>query len=112
MRVEATVPDSRGVALKELADQLGLTRSQVIDEALSLFLMAVLEVRRGRRFVSMGQGDNDRTSLMTPTLAQLEWMFGQQPLGLSPKATGRLMDVLDDPPEANDALRAALNNTP
>ena len=37
MRLEATVPDSRGSAVQELADQLGLSRSQIIDEALSLF---------------------------------------------------------------------------
>ena len=112
MRVEATVPDSRGAALEDLAKQLGLTRSQIIDEALAFAQMAVMEVRRGRRFVSMGRADNDRTNLMTPTLAQLQWVFGQQALGLSPEAAGRLVDVLDDPPEANDALRAALADTP
>jgi len=29
MRLEATIPDSRGFALQELADQLGLSRSQL-----------------------------------------------------------------------------------
>ena len=38
MRIEATVPNSRGIALQELAEQLGLSKSQVIDEALAQFL--------------------------------------------------------------------------
>ncbi len=32
MQVEATVPDSRALALQELAEQLGLSKSQVIDD--------------------------------------------------------------------------------
>lgn len=112
MRVEATVPDSRGAALKELAEQLGLSKSQVIDEALSLFLMAVMEIRRGRRFVSIGRADEARAEIMTPTLAQLEWMFTKQPLDLSDRAVERLADVIDSPPEPNEALKAALADTP
>ena len=38
VRIEATVPDSRGTALAERASELGLTKSQIIDEALALFL--------------------------------------------------------------------------
>lgn len=112
MRVEATVPDSRGAALKELAEQLGLSRSQVIDEALSLFLMAVMEVRRGRRFVSLDREGDERTELMTPTLAQLEWMFSEQALPLGEEAAGRIAELVESPPRAVDALRAALNDAP
>jgi len=32
MRLEATVPDNRGSAFVQLADELGLSRSQLIDE--------------------------------------------------------------------------------
>lgn len=39
--------------MQELADELGLSRSQIIDEALSLFIKAVLEIRRGRRLVTL-----------------------------------------------------------
>ena len=53
MRLEATLPDSRGDALVKLADELGLSRSQVVDEAVALFLKAVLEIRRGRRLVTV-----------------------------------------------------------
>jgi len=35
MRMEATIPDARGATAVELADELGLSRSQLIDEALA-----------------------------------------------------------------------------
>ena len=38
----------------ELANALGLRHGQLIDEALALFLKAVLEVRRGRRLGTNG----------------------------------------------------------
>jgi hypothetical protein len=38
-----SLPDSRGNAVVRLADELGLSRSQIIDEALALFLKAALE---------------------------------------------------------------------
>lgn len=53
MSLEATVPDSRGKAAIQLAGELGLNRSQLIDEAIALFLKAVIEVRRGRRLVAV-----------------------------------------------------------
>ncbi|MBM3204224.1 hypothetical protein FJZ55_10025, partial [Candidatus Woesearchaeota archaeon] len=56
MRLEATVPDSRGATLLELASDLGLTKSQVIDEALALFLEVILDARNGRCLVASGQG--------------------------------------------------------
>ena len=34
-RIEATLPDSRAEAADQLAEQLGLSRSQVIDEAIA-----------------------------------------------------------------------------
>ena len=48
MRLAATVPDNRGSAVLELADELGLSRSQLIEEALALFLKAVLETDTDR----------------------------------------------------------------
>lgn len=110
MRVEATVPDSRGAALKELSEQLGMSKSQVIDDALSFFLMAVMEVRKGRRFMSVGSNDDARAEVMTPTLAQMQWMIARQDLNLSDEGMGRMLDLIDNPPEANDALRAALGD--
>ena len=76
MRLEANVSDNRGTAAMQLAEELGLTQSQLIDEALSLFLKAVLEARRGRRLVTLDpDSSTPATLLATPTLAALEWGF-------------------------------------
>ncbi len=88
-----------------------MSKSQVIDEALSLFLTAVMEVRRGRRFVAIGPSAGDQTNLMTPTLAQLEWMFSKHPTGLSDEATKRMATLVESPSEANEAFLRPLGLT-
>lgn len=98
MRLVATIPDSRGRAALELADELGLSRSQLIDEALALFLNAALEVRRGRRLVSIEVGGQGPVCEMaTPTLAALEWAQKPMALELSSKAVGRVREVVAAP---------------
>ena len=83
MRLEATLPDSRGDALVKLADELGLTRSQVVDEAVGLFLKAVLEIRRGRRLVTVDAvTPGPLCEMATPTLATLEWTTNAEPIRL------------------------------
>jgi hypothetical protein len=109
MRIEATIPDSRGAALVDLSTELRLSRSQVIDEALALFLKAVLEVRKGRRVVSVGQaGDDAVCEVVTPTLAQLEWTSHRQALKLPAKAVERITHLASNPPEPPQALRDLL----
>jgi hypothetical protein len=108
MRLEATVPDHRGAAVVELADELGLTRSQLIDEALALFLKAVLEVKRGRRLVIF----DPRTSqpvceLATPTLSALEWALRPEKLALPAEALARIHELTAAPPAPSSRLRAA-----
>ncbi len=108
MRFEATVPEARGTAVVELADELGLTRSQLIDEALTLFLKAVLEVKRGRRLVTL----DPRTSqpaceLATPTLSALEWVLQPQRLTLSGGAVAKMQALTEAAPKPGSRLRAA-----
>lgn len=107
MRLEATVPDSRGSAVQELADQLGLSRSQIIDEALSLFLKAVLEIRRGRRLVTQDPRNQAVCELMTPTLAALEWALSPDKLELPDAALAKMKEMVDAPAEPSARLRAA-----
>jgi hypothetical protein len=109
MRLEATVPDSRGSAIQELADQLGLSRSQVVDEALALFLKAVLEIRRGRRLVTQDpHGSGALCELTTPTLTTLEWVLAREDLHVSEAAVQRLQELIEAPAEPNDRLKAAV----
>jgi hypothetical protein len=108
MRFEATIPDSRGAAVLELVDQLGLSRSQLMDEALSLFLKAVLEVRRGRRLVTLDpRSSQPACDLATPTLAALEWAVKPEKLELAPQALVKMHGLVDAAPKPSPRLRAA-----
>jgi hypothetical protein len=108
MRLEATVPENRGTAVVQLAEELGLTRSQLIDEALTLFLKAVIEVKRGRRLVTL----DPRTSqpaceLATPTLSALEWALQPQKLALPADAIAKMHALAEAAPRPGQRLRAA-----
>jgi len=108
MRLEATVPDSRGTAVDKLADELGLSRSQLIDEALSLFLKAVIEVRRGRRLVTLDmRSSQPACEIATPTLSALEWALSDQELDLPINALAKMRDLVEAAPEPSPRLRAA-----
>ncbi len=108
MRLEATVPDSRGAQVLKLAEELGLSRSQVVDEALALFLKAVLEIRRGRRLVTLDPtGPGAACELATPTLSALEWTARPVRLIMSPAALAKMMELAAAPPKPNARLKAA-----
>jgi hypothetical protein len=108
MRLEATVPDSHGSALVELADELGLSRSQIVDEAIGLFIKAIMEVRRGRRLVTVDPaGTEPQCELSTPTLATLEWANKPGKLTLSTDAFTKLAELTATPAMPNAHLKAA-----
>ena len=110
MRIEATVPDSRGDVLAELAKELGASRSQLVDEALTLFFRALMEVRRGRRLVSRG-GTDPECELVTPTLTQLEWTAQRQLLTLPAGEIERVSELLQLPAEPTAALKRIMKAT-
>ncbi len=108
MRLEATVPDSRGSAVVQLAEELGLSKSQVIDEALALFLKAVIEVRRGRRLVTLDPNSAaPACELATPTLSALEWALKPAKLDLPEKALAKMHALAEAAPAPGKRLRAA-----
>lgn len=108
MRFEATIPDSRGAAVLQLADELGLSRSQLIDEALALFLKAVIEVRKGRRLVTVAPASTEAAcEVSSPTLAALEWASRSEKLELPSAAVEKMQQMLVQPPEPGKRLRAA-----
>src|SRR4051812_17952290 len=107
MRLEATVPDIRGAAMEQLAAELGLSNSRLVDEALALFLKAVVEIRRGRRLVTMDDKGSPVVELSTPALAALEWAAQPQPLKLSKKAAAKIRALVDGAQQPNPRLRAA-----
>jgi hypothetical protein len=108
MRFEATIPDNRANAAVRLAEELGLSRSQLIDEALALFLKAVMEVRRGRRLVTLDPSSaHPACELATPTLSALEWAQKPEKLDLSAAALTRAQKLADAAPAPSPRLRAA-----
>ncbi len=108
MRLEATLPDSRGDALVKLADELGLSRSQVVDEAVALFLKAVLEIRRGRRLVTVDAvTPGPVCEMATPTLATLEWTAHSEQLKLPASAVVKMHDLANSPRKPGPRLRSA-----
>ncbi|MBE2251180.1 MAG: ribbon-helix-helix protein, CopG family [Myxococcus sp.] len=108
MRIEATLPDSRGAAVNELADELGLSRSQLVDEALALFLKVVLEVRRGRRVLTVDPARRaPDCELMTPTLTNLEWAATSVELKVSAQEFAAMEGLTREPPEPTAELRKA-----
>jgi len=108
MRLEATIPDQRANAAVELADELGLSRSQLMDEALSLFMKAVMEVRRGRRLYTVDPTRaNTECEISTPTLAALEWALRPQPLELPPAAVTKMRELVAAPAKPNERLKTA-----
>ncbi len=108
MRLEATIPDNRANAVLQLANELGLSRSQVIDEAIALFVKAVLEVRRGRRLVTLDTRSlQPACEIATPTLAALEWAQTSEKLELPPEALVKMHEIADSSRKPSPRLRAA-----
>lgn len=108
MRLEATVPDSRGAAVQALAKELGLKSSQLVDEALALFLKAVLEVRRGRRLMMVDSTPGQPAcELATPTLSALEWALKPARVELPEGALDKMAELTKVPPAPSARLRKA-----
>jgi hypothetical protein len=113
MRLEATVPDSRGAAVVQLAEELGLSRSQLVDEALGLFLKVVMEVKRGRRLVTLDpQSSQPACELATPTLTALEWSMNPSPVDIPAAALAKMQGLVQNPPQPSERLRAAAKRHP
>lgn len=85
-----------------------MSRSQVIDEALSLFLKAVLEVRQGRRLITEDpSGLQAPCALTTPTLTMLEWALASEKLALPTAALVKMQEMVEASAAPSARLRAA-----
>ena len=108
-RIEATIPEPRLEQVKHLEEELGLTKSQIVEEAIGLFFKAVLEVRQGHRVGFMA---NDKKSLAveftSPALSQVEWTTHRETIRLSNKGFARMKQLLDKPAAPAAALKAAV----
>lgn len=108
MRFEATLSQRKGEVLVQLAQELGMTKSQLMDEALGIYLKIVLEAKKGKRLAILqsqlpsGEGNCELT---TPALALLEWTAQKQFIELEPEEFKSLAELSENPPEPNEALK-------
>ena len=109
MRLEATIADTRGRQLDDVIEELKVSRSQIVDEAISIFLKAFMETKRGHRLAIIDP-ETQRTiaEIASPALSQLEWATHRAKLSVSPKALKRVAATLKKPPEPTPALRRAM----
>ena len=109
MRVEATISDPSGDQLTLLSKELGVSKSQIVEEALSLFVKAVIEARKGRRLAIVEPKDQ-RTicEIASPSLTQVEWTAHRETIMLSAAEFQRVADLIANPPKPNERLKAAL----
>jgi hypothetical protein len=81
MRLEATISETRHEQLRALQAELKLSKSQVVGEALSIFLKAYMETKRGNR-LAIVEPETQRTvcEVASPSLSQARvGIFPAQP---------------------------------
>ena len=100
MRVEATIPDARAKQLDDVARDLGLSRSDVIGEALAVYLTSLAECRRGLRLALVDAGEARIVrEIVTPALSQLEWHAHRERVTVSDaKALGKALAAEEPTP--------------
>jgi len=106
MRIEATLPEPTNRQLSEVSRELGVSKSQVIEEALSLFLRAVLEAKRGRR-IAVIETDTQRPicEVVSPSITQVEWTLHRERIVVGRQEAQKLRVLVDDPPAPNPVLQ-------
>jgi len=106
-RIEATIPEPRFEQVKHLEKELGMTKSQIVEEAIALFFKAVLEVRRGHRVGFAGEDEKLIREFTSPALSQVEWATHRETVRLSNRGFDRMQELVSKPPPPTPALRAA-----
>lgn len=106
-RIEATIPEPRFEQVKQLEKQLGMTKSQIVEEALALFFKAVVEVQRGHR-VGFATDDQLVREFTSPALSQVEWTQHRERVQLTDQGFDRMQQLVNEPPQPTAALKAAV----
>ena len=111
-RVEATISDVRGRQVSELADELGVTKSQLVDEAIGLYMTAALETKRGLR-VALVEPDSQKPvrEIVSPSLSQLEWAAHRERVVLSNAEFDAMAKLVASPPAPSKRLRELMTGS-
>ena len=98
-------PPSQHQAVQQIAAELGMSRSELVSEAIGLFVKVILEAKRGHRLVTLDPlSQRPAVEITTPTLAALEWALHQQQVQLPPDALETIEGMLDTPAAPTAAL--------
>lgn len=107
-RLEATVPESRMEQVNHLEEELGLSKSQIVDEALSLFFKTVMELKQGWRIAFLDADSQRVREFTSPALTQVEWTARRERIVLTDADFERTQKLLENPPGPTPALKAAV----
>lgn len=107
-RIEATIPEPRLEQVKHLEKELGLTKSQIVEEAIGLFFKAVLEVKRGLRVGFVAEEEKLVREFTSPALSQVEWATHRETVRLSNRGFDRMQELVSKPRAPTPALKAAI----
>ncbi|HZH75061.1 MAG TPA: DUF1778 domain-containing protein [Archangium sp.] len=107
-RLEATVPESRMEQVNHLEEELGLSKSQIVDEALSLFFKTVMELKQGWRIAFLDADSQRVREFSSPALTQVEWTARRERIVLTDADFERTQKLLENPPGPTPALKAAV----
>jgi hypothetical protein len=109
-RIEATVSEVTSQKLNELASELGVSKSQIIDEALGLMVRAAAEAKEGHRFMIVDhQTKKPIREIVTPVLSQLEWATERVRIAVSAKEFKQIEKLMKEPKVPGAALRRAVS---
>jgi hypothetical protein len=109
MRIETTLPEPRAQQLAEMADELQMSKSAVIEEALALLFTSLAEARRGRRMAII-DAETQRviSQFSSPALSQMEWTASRERLTLGAREFSMAAEAVANPPRPTAALRKAV----
>ncbi|KFA89088.1 DUF1778 domain-containing protein [Archangium violaceum] len=95
--------------MKHFEEELGLSKSQIVDEALSLFFKTVIELKQGWRIAFVDADAPQRVREFTsPALTQVEWATQRERIVLSNADFDRVQKMLENPPGPTPQLKAAV----
>lgn len=108
-RLTATITDQQNAAVEEMASEYGLSSSEVVKEAISMFMQVVVEAKRGRRLMMVDESHKrPAVAITTQMLTSMDWTQHKHQIDLSPKDFEAVQKMIDSPAEPTDALREAM----
>lgn len=107
-RIEATIPEPRLEQVKQLEKELGMTKSQIVEEAIALFFKVVVEVQRGHRVGFAVDDERLVREFTSPALSQVEWATHRETVRLSDRGFDRMQELASKPPVPTATLKAAV----